>query len=321
MELKSSERLGLGPAIEDPNRRGVIDPVAIRKLALGPQEAFLLSRIEGPVSLSDLCLMCGLDLATGTKLVQRLVGLKVIKRLDLARPRSTTAKVAGSKSEPVKSTVARGNKRSMTLRQRAKTRKMEMLRKQIHSGVRRSEPADRVPLVSVSVDPAKQRANEEAEARRQQARARGRSMNSNKGFKRSTRVSSKDARPRSTTCPVDLSTSSPDFVPRWANTPLDEAQLDEALAISIERQRTLLRMSSMLDELNPFELLGIAYCDDTSEIRRAFHQQSRWLHPDAYHGKDLGAYRELLERVFTKVRQGYDGLQNAQERQRYGKSR
>lgn len=335
MELKGSERLGLGPAVAHRDRPGAIDPVAIRKLELEPQEAFLLSRIDGAVTLSDLCLMCGFELAQGKATVERLVRLRVLVRLDHVRSQSRTAKLPRGKAttpkiprigtttkieEDKKPRGGRGNSktvkiggggrkqaitppdpRNQSLRARAKTRKMDILRRQIHGAGRRSEPADRVPLVSVSVS-----CRPDSRPSQQQSRAPEKAGTAQKG-----------ARPRSTTCPIDVPSPEPVVALCWEAVVVDETRLDKNLGISVERQRSLLQMSSLLSELSPFELLAIPYCDEPDKIRRAFHQQSRWLHPDAYHGKDLGPYRDMLEQVFSRVRQGYEELQSEQSRRRY----
>lgn len=337
----------------------MIDSVAIRKLELQPQEAFLLSRIDGSATLGDLCLMCGVELCEIREQLERLIRMRVLTRLDHARPQSKTVKLSRGNVQTTKLTrevsttmkisrsasatlkiggeasgaqrAGRGASRTVkipgvegppdeqptlerspgnkSLRQRAKTRKMQILRRQIHAGSRRSEPADRVPLVSVSVDPQKQARAEAAQAQRADKKAQ-RTRSASPG-----RKAQNGARPRSTT--QAISVSKPPVILCWEAQEIDESKLDKSLAISVERQRALLQMTSLLHELDPFELLAMAYSDDAAEIRRAFHQQSRWLHPDAYHGKELGPYRDMLEQLFAKVRQAYDELQCEQARQRY----
>lgn len=292
----------------------MIDPVAIRKLELAPQEAFLLSRIDGEVTFGELSLMCGLDPESLQAAVQRLVRLRVLVRLDHRRPLSKTVKIPGS-DPPVKP-KAKVSRASKALRQRAKTRKLDMLRKQIYAGSRRSEPADRVPLVSVSVSVARPQTPEPSCP----VNPGGRSRTPARGIAKGGRTRS-ITQPLTVQAPEASPSSEPEssecFVEPWASAVVDESLIDDTLAISPARQRTLLQMSEMLDELRPFDLLAMAYCDDSAAIRRAFHQQSRWLHPDAYHGKELGRYRALLAQVFTKVRQAYEDLQCAQARQRY----
>lgn len=299
MGFAGTERLGLGPAIVDCDRPGQIDPVAIRKLELAPQEAFLLSRIEGETTVSELCLMCGLELGAATKTVERLIRLRVIVLLDTQRRTSQTVRIPAVVEEVKKGTSRSPQSgRSMTLRQRAKTRKMQVLRRQMQGASKRSQPAEHVPLVSVSVQTGEvSQHNGKEEASGQDA------ASSN--------------RPRSETKPVSIQPPMVDAIMAWEALEVDESKLDKSLVIDVERQRILLQMTKLMAELTPFELLAIPYSDDLTVIRRAFHEQSRWLHPDVYHGKDLGPYRELLEQVFTRVRQAYSELQNEQTRQRY----
>lgn len=297
--FKGNERLGLGPAIVDCDRPGQIDPVAIRKLELAPQEAFLLSRIEGEATVSELGLMCGLDLAVTSQMVERLVRLRVVVLLDTQRRTAKTVKIPAVAAE-VKKGTARGpqNGRSLTLRQRAQTRKMQVLRRQMKGAVKRSQPADQVPLVSVSVQTGEVSTHNGKKSQRGQATGA-----SNRA----------DCETQSMSGP----TPEVEEIMAWEVVDVDETKLDKGLIIKVERQRVLLQMTSILDTLTPFELLAISYTDDLTVIRRAFHQQSRWLHPDVYHGKDLGPYRELLEQLFTRVRQAYSELQSDDKRQQY----
>lgn len=298
MGFKGTERLGLGPAIVDCDRPGQIDPVAIRKLELEPREAFLLSRIEGETTISELCLMCGLDMDTATEVVERLIRLRVIVLLDAQRRSSKTVKIPAVQAEVKRGTSRTPeNGRSLTLRQRAKTRKMQVLRRQMQVVAKRSQPADRVPLVSVSVQTGE--------------------VSTHDGSSRGDGQDAQGGRPRSKTKRVPAQPPLVEAIMAWEAVDVDETKLDKALVINLERQRVLLQMTSLLDALTPFELLAIPYSDDLAVIRRAFHQQSRWLHPDAYHGKDLGPYRDLLEQVFTRVRQAYSELQIDEKRQKY----
>lgn len=300
VSFKGSERLGLGPAIVDRDRPGHIDPVAIRKLELAPKEAFLLSRIEGESTISELCLMCGLEIEEASQMVERLIRLRVVVRLDVQRRSSAkTMRIPAVEAEVKKGTTRSAQTgRSLTLRQRAQTRKMQVLRRQMKGAVKRSEPADRVPLVSVSVQTGEV------------------SVHNGDGEKRKA-SSGESARPRSETQPLSVEAPAAEAIMAWEVVEVDETKLDKALVIHVERQRILLQMTKLLDTLTPFELLAMPYSDDLTEIRRAFHQQSRWLHPDAYHGKDLGPYREMLEQVFTRVRQAYSELQSEEKRQQY----
>lgn len=307
MDLQASERLGLGPAVVHSERPDVIDPAAIRKLDLQPQEAFLLSRIDGPVSIHDLALMCGMDLSQILPMVDRLVRMRVLLRLDQTPRQSKTVKIPAEHEVARKVQGKLQERGNAVLRQRAKTRKMRMLRAQIHAGGRRSAPASRVPLVSVSVQPGQNNSRPAVQTQSDSSSA-------------ASRPPAPGGRPRSTTQPLRMQTPTQLSQFRWELVAIEEARLDDSLAIGVDRQRKLLQMSSLLDDLTPFELLAMQHSQDETEIRRAFHQQSRWLHPDAYHGKELGSYRELLECLFAKVRQAYDELQDEQARERYAAS-
>ncbi|HLT40092.1 MAG TPA: J domain-containing protein, partial [Enhygromyxa sp.] len=88
----------------------------------------------------------------------------------------------------------------------------------------------------------------------------------------------------------------------------DDARLDPAIAVPLERQRRLLALRDRLRHVGHFEILGLAPVDDTRAIRRAYHVISREFHPDSYYGKDLGSYRTVLDDLFRRARSSYEFL-------------
>ena len=90
--------------------------------------------------------------------------------------------------------------------------------------------------------------------------------------------------------------------------PSDDPRLDPACPITMERQRWILAMSDQHEQISQFEILGIRPTHDVRAIRRAYHDTSRALHPDAYHGRDLGAFRPLLSTLFREATVAYGEL-------------
>lgn len=85
-------------------------------------------------------------------------------------------------------------------------------------------------------------------------------------------------------------------------------RIDESYPIDIERQRWILAMNDEHAQMSQFEILGILPTHDVKAIKRAFHETSRALHPDAYHGRDLGPFRSILSSLFREAKAAYAEL-------------
>jgi curved DNA-binding protein CbpA len=96
-----------------------------------------------------------------------------------------------------------------------------------------------------------------------------------------------------------------------------DVRVDANLAIPVDHQRLVLAINDQLAELSHFDLLGIAPTNDKKEIRRAYHQASRKLHPDTYYGKNLGSYEALLDQLFKRARASYELLNDDARREAY----
>jgi curved DNA-binding protein CbpA len=88
----------------------------------------------------------------------------------------------------------------------------------------------------------------------------------------------------------------------------NDARLDPAVAVPVDRQRRLLALRDRLRHVGHFEILGLDPVDDTRVIRRAYHVISREFHPDSYYGKDLGRFRGVLDDLFRRARSSYEFL-------------
>lgn len=88
----------------------------------------------------------------------------------------------------------------------------------------------------------------------------------------------------------------------------DDPRVDRAGAIEPEQQRWILAMADGHESMSQFEILGILPTHDTKAIKRAFHETSKALHPDAYHGRDLGVFRPILSSLFREAKAAYAEL-------------
>lgn len=97
----------------------------------------------------------------------------------------------------------------------------------------------------------------------------------------------------------------------------NDGRLDDALDISLERQRQILGRYDRMGVVNHFELLGITPTNDVGQIRRAYHKLSRRFHPDAYYGKNIGDFQGYLTELFKAVRGSHDLLVSSERREAY----
>lgn len=83
--------------------------------------------------------------------------------------------------------------------------------------------------------------------------------------------------------------------------------IDESLAVPVEVQRQALVLQSQLDG-SYHQLLGVGRQAKSRDIKRAYFKLARDFHPDRYFGKEVGAYGELLDRIFKQVALAYELL-------------
>ncbi len=88
----------------------------------------------------------------------------------------------------------------------------------------------------------------------------------------------------------------------------DDPRVDPAGPIDPQRQRWILAMADGHESMSQFEILGILPTHDLKAIKRAFHDTSRALHPDAYHGRALGVFHPILASLFREAKAAYAEL-------------
>jgi hypothetical protein len=96
-----------------------------------------------------------------------------------------------------------------------------------------------------------------------------------------------------------------------------ETDVVRDLEIDEELQKRINDMYHRADKLNHYELLGVSMEADRGEIRKAYFALSKTFHPDAYFGKELGAYKAQMEVVFRKATDAYEALGRPKKRDAY----
>jgi len=69
-----------------------------------------------------------------------------------------------------------------------------------------------------------------------------------------------------------------------------------------------------------YALLGVSDDVDRKTIRDAYFRLSKQFHPDAFYGRNLGAYRDRIDSIFRALTSAYDVLSNKNQRAEYDRS-
>ncbi|MBK8720483.1 MAG: DnaJ domain-containing protein [Deltaproteobacteria bacterium] len=115
------------------------------------------------------------------------------------------------------------------------------------------------------------------------------------------------------------SSSAPDELapPPWPRVGPDDLRLQNDHALPIEEQRRVLALVDRLEDLSPYEILGLWPTHDMKAIKRAYHEVSREFHPDSYYGHQLGDFREHLSTLFHRATAAYQALDDLEVRDPY----
>jgi curved DNA-binding protein CbpA len=125
---------------------------------------------------------------------------------------------------------------------------------------------------------------------------------------------------RQATTPLDRAAEPPPapdahFARRTAR--FDPAEHDPSVGIPAESRRRILNAVAAIEGMNLYQVLGVKRDADKKAIRNAYFELSKLFHPDAYFGKELGAFRPKMEAVFKKLTEAYDTLGKAKRRAEY----
>jgi len=99
---------------------------------------------------------------------------------------------------------------------------------------------------------------------------------------------------------LDLALSNP--------SPEELHALSEDNVLSDQVRRRILAMARLLDQRDPYILLGVPHGADKQTLKRAYFKLSKEIHPDRFYGKQLGMFAERLSTVFEALSRAYEGL-------------
>jgi curved DNA-binding protein CbpA len=92
---------------------------------------------------------------------------------------------------------------------------------------------------------------------------------------------------------------------------------DEKVDLDEGRQQEILALDAKVSSSNHFEFLGVPASATTDEVRAAFREASRKFHPDRFYGKNLGSFRQRLDRIFKRMVEANQTLTDPDKREAY----
>jgi curved DNA-binding protein CbpA len=93
--------------------------------------------------------------------------------------------------------------------------------------------------------------------------------------------------------------------------PDDQVELEDAMKMRV------LDLSTRLDDLDHYELLGIPRDADKRAIKSAYYGIAARFHTDRYFGKNLGRFKPLMEQIFGRATVAHEALSKASRKAEY----
>lgn len=91
----------------------------------------------------------------------------------------------------------------------------------------------------------------------------------------------------------------------------------EKIELEEVRQQEINALDAKISTANHFEFLGVEVGADPEQVRTAFREASRKFHPDRYFGKNLGPFRQKLDRIFKRMVEANQTLTDPAKREAY----
>jgi curved DNA-binding protein CbpA len=96
--------------------------------------------------------------------------------------------------------------------------------------------------------------------------------------------------------------------------------LSEDVDLEVERRKEILFAEANLARWSHWEALGLSWNASSADAKAAYLERVKIFHPDRYAGKRLGSYRARLERVFRRITEARDTLNDEAKRAAYVRS-
>jgi len=253
------------------------------KAAVGPQEYFVLSRIDGRQTLREVLLTTGLPVERAISIVQRLRAIGA-----LLIPGETVAPVPAAPGAPSQLPPrAPGSGDSGPVR-------MVSAGRGLHPGTPQAPVAAKGSGATVAT-----------------RGATGTGPPTHPTLRRA--ASNQPVAPEASGPEPEHDLTLPE------PTPAELAALAEDVGLADGIRRRILAMARLADGRDPWALLGVPAGAEARHLKRAYFKLSKEIHPDRYFGQRLGSFTDRLPVVFEALSRAYARL-TSPDRSSYGAS-
>lgn len=286
----TAQKLRVSPGF-DPLRAGV-----------GPEEYFVMSRIDGATTLRDVIVTTGLPLGQAIAIVTRLRTLGALLLPD-EMPRTITPSVSFTppgagrpSSSPAITPPPAGPPAAAPSSSAPVSRTSRSSSSSPAITLPPAGPAAPVAAAGTAPPPAG-RAAVYSEPPRRASTAPG-------GIRAATEPPVRPEPPPVTAIPLDTTLPDPDD--------LELAILAADLEVTEAERRTILAMARRIGS-DPWTILGVAKGADPGALKKVYFRLSKEVHPDRHYGKRLGPLAPVLSNVFESVSRAYTTLTEAKK--------
>ncbi|HEY5921465.1 MAG TPA: hypothetical protein VIV11_07330 [Kofleriaceae bacterium] len=267
------------------------------KAQVGPDEYFVLSRIDGTQTIRDILLSTGLPIDRGIAIVMRLRSIGALllpgetaapvpaqapSRPSQPRPASTTPIAPMTPPQGVPMITDVGRAPTIQVTPPAGSTPVVSRTPTPHMPVTGRTPAHGVPVVSRTVTP---------------------------HFQMPMKRPAAPSRPIELDPPTVRRAPASDIHIVLPNPSEAEREaLAEPGELDVDDRVRILAMMRLVDMRDPWALLGVPAGADAKILKRAYFSLSKEIHPDRFYGKQLGSFAERLTIVFEAVSRTYARL-------------
>lgn len=276
---------------------------------VGPDEYFVLSRIDGTQTIREVLLSTGLPVERGIAIVTKLRSIGA-----LLLPGETTTPSPAAEP-PRTSTKRSGTPNQVPVVSRTKTPHMPAqarapLRPPSNGIPQVAPPAGSAPTVSRAASP--HTPVSDTSTPRRPAGSRDLDPPTSPRTQRGAHGSG-GMRPPAPDASLDAPTvrraPSADLHLVLPNpTPEERQALSEPGDLAADERVHILAMARLVDGRDLWALLGVPEGADAKVLKRAYFKLSKEIHPDRFYGKQLGSFAERLTTVFEAVSRAYARL-------------
>ena len=286
-----AEIAGVGSTTQKLRVRPGFDPMSA---GVGPEEYFVLSRIDGTQPLREVLLATGLPPERCVAIVTKL---RSIGALLLPGEKEGAVGASATKPSPSPTPAARPTAAAAPAQPRPSTQHSSVQRPSTAIPAQQRQPA--TPARATGQIPPQN-----------SMRATGGIPAQNRGTSQQPAIRPTPSRPtNSESKPIEqvepqIDTRLPD--PSDA----ERAALAEDIQLEDHERRKILALARLSDGRNPWALLGVPEGSEPKLLKRAYFKLSKEIHPDRFYGKRIGSFGPRLAIVFEAVSRAYARLTN-----------